>query len=320
MVISKFSAPGSIFLFGEHAVLHKFPAISYAINKRISVEIKTRNDNKFIINSLYGYYESDIVNPKFNFSYRFIISAFLLHSKSITFGINVNIESNIEPNIGLGSSGAITVAFISSLNKIISPKFSREVIFRDSFQAITNVQGKICSGTDIASSVFGGIIYYKNCDNVKIKKICNKNFIKKLVYIGYSKTTKEVIDKIKKTFCRNSYKYNSIINKIGICTENAYKCIINNKNDCLINSIIENQHLLEKLNLCDNNMKILINNLYTIKGVLAVKISGSGLGDCIYIYEDSNYIEYKSIENILYNNMKIIDIELDIRGIIDETT
>ena len=45
------SANGKLILCGEHAVMHGYPSISFAINQKIDTKITCRNDNKIIVNS-----------------------------------------------------------------------------------------------------------------------------------------------------------------------------------------------------------------------------------------------------------------------------
>ena len=46
------SAPGKVYLFGEHAVVYGEPAIACAINKRISTSVKLVSSGKIKIDAM----------------------------------------------------------------------------------------------------------------------------------------------------------------------------------------------------------------------------------------------------------------------------
>ena len=57
-----FSAPGSSMLMGEHAVLRGYPALVFAINRRITANLKPRSDGQICINTSFGNFKSEIKN------------------------------------------------------------------------------------------------------------------------------------------------------------------------------------------------------------------------------------------------------------------
>ena len=53
------TAPGSLMLFGEHAVLHGQPAIACAINSWLTIHWSIRDDQQLIIESTLAHHHTD---------------------------------------------------------------------------------------------------------------------------------------------------------------------------------------------------------------------------------------------------------------------
>ncbi|MDD2236061.1 MAG: galactokinase family protein, partial [Kiritimatiellae bacterium] len=51
------SAPGTLMLMGEHAVLRGAPALACAVDQRIQVDLQCRRDGRLRIESALGTYE-----------------------------------------------------------------------------------------------------------------------------------------------------------------------------------------------------------------------------------------------------------------------
>ena len=56
------SAPGSLMLMGEYAVLKGAAALCAAIDKRIYVKLTPRNDQKIMIHSALGEFSCDLAD------------------------------------------------------------------------------------------------------------------------------------------------------------------------------------------------------------------------------------------------------------------
>lgn len=137
--MNKWSAPGKMILFGEHAVVFGKPALALAIDLRISACV-SRSD---------GYTVNGRPMKKKHHAY---ISAALDEA----WGgppINIDTVSEIPSGSGLGSSAAVTV---SSVAAMLSSKgsVSPEVVARKSFVVELKVQGR-ASPTDTSASTHG---------------------------------------------------------------------------------------------------------------------------------------------------------------------
>jgi mevalonate kinase len=120
------SAPGKVFLFGEHAVVYGKPGIAMAIKPRVFVTVRnTKRPQRAKSPYIDGCFEMMGVMG------------------------SVYINSQIPSSSGLGSSAAVTVATLSAINDEFSQNKSREEIANMAFEIEKKVQKGRASPTGI---------------------------------------------------------------------------------------------------------------------------------------------------------------------------
>jgi mevalonate kinase len=129
------SAPGKVFLFGEHAVVYGKPGIAMAIKPRVFVTVR------------------DTKRPQRAKS-PYIDSCF----EAMEVMGSVYINSQIPSSSGLGSSAAVTVATLSAINDEFRKNKTREDIANMAFEIEKKVQKGRASPTDTTVSTYGGIV------------------------------------------------------------------------------------------------------------------------------------------------------------------
>ncbi|MCK9631691.1 MAG: mevalonate kinase [Methanoregula sp.] len=133
--MATWSAPGKVFLFGEHAVVYGKPGIAMAIKPRVFVTVRnTRHATKAKSPYIDGCFEA--------------------------MGVvgSVYLNSQIPSSSGLGSSAAVTVATLSAINDEFSLHKTREDIANMAFEIEKTVQKGRASPTDTTVSTYGGIV------------------------------------------------------------------------------------------------------------------------------------------------------------------
>jgi mevalonate kinase len=137
--VASWSAPGKVFLFGEHAVVYGKPGVAMAIRPRVFVTVrKSRNAPHTKSPYIDGCFEEMGVRG------------------------SVYINSQIPSSSGLGSSAAVTVATLAAINDEFGLACPREEIARRAFEIERRVQKGRASPTDTAVSTFGGIVLICN--------------------------------------------------------------------------------------------------------------------------------------------------------------
>jgi mevalonate kinase len=133
--LATWSAPGKVFLFGEHAVVYGKPGIAMAIKPRVFVTVRmSKHPQRAKSPYIDGCFEAmDVMG-------------------------SVYINSQIPSSSGLGSSAAVTVATLSAINDEFSLHKTREEIANMAFEIEKKVQKGRASPTDTTVSMYGGIV------------------------------------------------------------------------------------------------------------------------------------------------------------------
>jgi len=282
------SVPGSVMFMGEHAVLHGYPAIVGAINRRITATLIPRSDKKINIvaekfgelklslNAIVsGAEQTDKSVKKFNYVFAAIQQ---LHD-IIHFGFDLQIRADFSDQLGLGSSAAVTVAVLAVISKWAAGKIDLVKIHELGVRVVHAVQNGLGSGADIAASVYGGVVFYQT-QPLQIKKISAIPQIT-LVYAGYKTPTVAVIKKINQQAEKSPNYFNDLYQTIGNLVMQGVGCFERQDWQQLGQLFLAHFDAQRALGVSDENIDSIVEKLKNISTVCGAKISGAGLGDCI---------------------------------------
>ncbi|MFW5938030.1 MAG: mevalonate kinase [Halanaeroarchaeum sp.] len=170
------SAPGKVYLFGEHAVVYGEPAVPCAIERRATVTVEERDDDKLRVDSadlsLDGftveYSGSTDGSPEVDVSESLLdaamgyVDAAVEQARDAADSPNavfdVTIESDIPLGAGLGSSAAVVVAGIEAATRELGVTLSREELADRAYQVELAVQDGQASRADTYCSTMGGAV------------------------------------------------------------------------------------------------------------------------------------------------------------------
>ena len=275
----KVSVPCSTMLLGEHAVLYGHSSVVCALDYRLQVELKPREDTIInIFSDQFGEYTTDIGKVCAEKPFQFVLTAIKFWQPHLSCGFDLFIRSKILTNVGLGTSAAITVAVIAVLMKFLENRIDVESVYRGAATVINSVQGS-GSFADVAASIFGGVISYRK-KPLYIEPLFYFPEIW-LIYLGYKTPTAEVIKKVAEARNKNPKLYDKLFSKIGGCVDLGTQALLTEDWMTLGKIFSAHQKLQQELGVSDASSTEIISALSSIKTVLGAKISGSGLGDCI---------------------------------------
>jgi galactokinase len=225
----KVSAPGRICLFGEHQDYFGLPVIAAAINLRINIYGKTRDDTNIVITlpdiqdlEKFSLFE-DLTYRKERDYLRSVVN--VLRRKKVPFssGWSCTVRGNIPINSGTSSSSALVVAWIKFLLEAAdspmakSPETIAELAFQAEVAEFKEPGGKM----DHYASSLGGIVDIHFDEHLKVTRF--KNPLKEFVLadslirkdttgtLGFIKS--HVLQGVSKI--QSSIKNFSLQNKIG---------------------------------------------------------------------------------------------------------
>ena len=133
--MATWSAPGKIFLFGEHAVVYGKPGLAMAIKPRVHVTVRRHRN------------PAPAKSPYIDHCFR-------------ELGVrgSVYVSSQMPSSAGLGSSAAVTVATLSAANDEFHLELDREEIAAIAHRIEQSVQKGRASPTDTYVSTMGGLV------------------------------------------------------------------------------------------------------------------------------------------------------------------
>ncbi len=281
----KVSAPGSLMLLGEYAVLEGGMAVVLAVDQRIHVCLTPRTDSRIKIVSQLGQFESDIASLQVQAPFQFILTILKKYQSQLSLGCDLEIKAEFSDTIGFGSSAAVTVATLRALHAWLGVTCSDETLICEAREIIRVVQG-IGSGADVAACVLGGVVAYR-AQPFSAEKL-SYDYPITVIYSGSKTKTADAIAYVKNKFSDQSEELGKIMQAIDECAQAGIVAIRAKDNVALGCAMQAQQKLMEKLHVNTPPLKTIINELNNNPYILGAKISGSGLGDCAIGLGDMN--------------------------------
>lgn len=350
-------ASGKLYLAGEYAVVETgYPAIIAAVDKFVTVKVnKAKSENIGTLQS--NRFTDDVIqwqrsNGKLKIDnsanqLEFILAAINLVEdyakelgKKLSF-YDIFVESELDSTsgrkYGLGSSAAVTVATVRALCMYYDLKIDDLLIYKLASIAHLSVQGNGSLG-DIASSTYGGVIYYTSPDrNWILNEIDNKSLIEVLnakwpnlnievleipkeseLLIGWTGTpasTSILVDRISYSKAQKADDYSKFLSDSKLCLKNMLASFKENNLLEIQKQIRNNRTILRNLanfsQVSIENEKLRLLCDIAEKYNAAAKTSGAGGGDCGIAFVKKNSESKQFILNE-WNQHNIDNLNLNI--------
>lgn len=273
------TAPGSIMLMGEHAVLFGEPALACAVDARLAVELRPRDDRQVLIDSALGHYHGslDALTPMPALA--FVLAVIERYRAQLTHGFELVIRSGFSHTVGLGSSAAVTAAATAALACYAGAETDARALFDNALAAVHQVQQGRGSGTDLAASIHGGVIAYR-LQPRELRPLPGCPPLA-LYYSGYKLKTPEVLARVEQRARHQPQLYRSLYRLMGQTTRAAEQALQAQDWPALGELMNVYQGLMDALGVCDATLAEMVYRLREEPAVHGSKISGSGLGDCV---------------------------------------
>ncbi len=271
------SAPASLKLLGEYAVLFNQPAIVCAANRRITAKLEPRSDDTIFISSSLGSHTTNTRNISIVKPLQFVLATLKHFSGLMPSGCNIVIESEFSDTVGLGSSAATTVACVAVIVKWLGLSMTNIELLRLTHEIVLEIQS-VASGADLAASIFGGVISYQK-EPLEVVKLTNIPEIT-LVYSGGKTTTSVSVSRVDEVFSELRDLQSQIHQAIGACSRKAVNAI--QEGDWVsLGKLFNIHHGLQEA-LCSGTagLSSIVYKLREYDTIFGAKISGSGFGDC----------------------------------------
>ena len=261
------SAPGKIFLFGEHAVVYGKTAIACAIDLRAYVTVDAASSVQ-----MKGPGGNIDLNPR-KHPYIYAVVEKFKELTTVT-GVSIDIHSDIPVGSGLGSSAAVTIATIKALDAFYRTNLSLDEIAVMGHQVETEVQGR-ASPTDTFVSTFGGMVQIP--DRRKL------GFYDMLIVVGNTgkfSSTRKIVSNVAALRERHPAVIGQIMDTISDISKTGIEYIRADDFHTVGELMNINQGLLDSIGVGSKELSELI---YASRkaGALGSKITGAGGGGCM---------------------------------------
>ncbi|AHF99718.1 mevalonate kinase [Halostagnicola larsenii XH-48] len=298
------SAPGKVYLFGEHAVVYGEPAVPCAIEQRARVGVERRDDEKIRVEaedlSLDGFTveyggrtedEPDIdVSESLLAAATGYVDEAISQVRSVTgeedVGFDVTIESDIPLGAGLGSSAAVAVAAIDAGTRELGTTLEAEEIADRAFRTEYEVQDGQASRADTFCSATGGAVRVEGDD---CRTIDAPDLPIVIGFDGGAGDTGKLVSAVRDLRAEYEFASNTV-DSIGNIVRNGEQALENGDVEELGRLMNFNHGLLSALGVSSRSLDAMV---WAARDADAygAKLTGSGGGGCIVALDPTEATE-----------------------------
>jgi mevalonate kinase len=299
------SAPGKVYLFGEHAVVYGEPAVPCAIERRASVTVEERDHDGLRVNA------KDLTLDGFTVEYddgtgdrpdvdvsESLVEAAVGYvngaaeqardaADSPDAGFEITIESKIPLGAGLGSSAAVVVAGIAAATRELGVELSAREIAERAYQVEYEVQDGQASRADTFCSAVGGAVRVEGDDCRAIEDVPNLPFV--IGYDGGAGDTGELVAGVRAL--KEEYDFAATtVETIGDIVRQGEQALADGDLAELGRLMNFNHGLLEALGVSSRSLDEMVWAARE-SDALGAKLTGAGGGGCIVALDETDEAE-----------------------------
>ncbi|MHA1762031.1 MAG: mevalonate kinase family protein, partial [Candidatus Heimdallarchaeota archaeon] len=201
------------------------------------------------------------------------IKIFLTETKNKEESFDLTITSDIPA--GFGSSAAVIVSVLGVLDEFYHTKLSQEEFLELGLKINYSVKG-YGSGLDIASAIYGGLIYYQKDQFVEELPFEHLDFI--VGNTGVNAPSGPIVESVREFEKNKPSKAKVIFSCVQNIVEQAKDAILNHEEEVLGELMDCNQKFLKDLGVSSEILEELIAAAKEA-GAFGAKLSGAGKGD-----------------------------------------
>jgi mevalonate kinase len=272
------SAPGKLFLLGEHAVLHGRRALVCAVNQRLRVTLQPRSGTAVHLRSALGEWHGSLAELGPREPFRFVLAAIGAAGPAPS-GFEMDIRSDFSPLVGLGSSAAVTVAVMAALDRWRGYERPAGELCRAATEVVRAVQSGAASGADVAASIYGGLLSYRAAP-FEVLPLGVTHPIT-VVYSGHKTPTPEAIARVEARRVREPEVVAAVFDAMDHSVGVAAAAAVAGEWTRVGEILTMNQGLMGALGVSSPTLEALVSRVAEAPGIMGAKLSGAGLGDCI---------------------------------------
>ena len=294
------SAPGKVYLFGEHAVVYGEPAVPCAIERRARVTVEEREEGlrvhaaDLMLEGFTVEYDDDAPDrPDVDASNDLVEAGVGYVNEAMAqvrdavgdadVGFDVTVESEIPLGAGLGSSAAVAVAAIDAATRELGVELDREEIADRAYRVEHAVQDGEASRADTFCSTMGGAVRVEGDDCRRIEAPADLPFV--IGYDGGAGDTGALVAGVRAL--RDQYDFAAdTVGAIGDVVRRGEDVLATGDLAELGDLMDFNHGLLSALGVSSRSLDAMVWAARDA-GAMGAKLTGAGGGGCIVALDET---------------------------------
>jgi mevalonate kinase len=295
------SAPGKVYLFGEHAVVYGEPAVPCAIERRARVTAEeideglvVHADDLQLDGFTVEYVGDDTTHPDVDAENSLVEAATGYVNEAVAqvrdaaeapdAGFEIWIESDIPLGAGLGSSAGVACAAIDAGCRELGVDLSPEEIADRAYQVEAAVQDGEASRADTFCSAMGGAVRVEGDDCRRVEGVDNLPFV--IGYDGGAGDTGKLVAGVRAL--RDEYDFAAdTVRAIGDIVREGEAVLGTDDTETLGELMDFNHGLLAALGVSSRSLDTMVWAARDA-GAVGAKLTGAGGGGCIVALDDTD--------------------------------
>ncbi|MDP8206205.1 MAG: hydroxymethylglutaryl-CoA reductase, degradative [Candidatus Electryonea clarkiae] len=282
------SSPGKVVLFGEHATVYNLPGITAAIDINLNIQISRDLHGPRFLNP---HFKQPFDVPKSDQDIRLFsraVDVALSLNKLEHESIAIQIESDLVPGMGLGSSAAFSAALCKALHlykgEDIPHSWSGSLF--NEVQQLESIFHGHPSGMDAATVLSDGVIWFRKGPPREILPIrLREDFAGIICMVEPGARTIELVKQVRRSRDLNRKRVDNILDEIGTLTVDAGIALGTGDVEEVGKLMFRNHELLARLGVSTPALDNSVEKLLDL-GVYGAKLTGSGGGGAIIALVD----------------------------------
>ncbi|MEM2419039.1 MAG: mevalonate kinase [Candidatus Hadarchaeales archaeon] len=274
----KVSAPGSVFLFGEHAVVYGYPAVVASINRGITVRAETNQRKVLQINSDLGTLRADVQHLPKGGRLSYVVEAVkqVFEHLGERRGVNLEITSQLPPASGLGTSSAVCAATVGAVAEAMEKRLTEEEVVELAFRSELAVQ-KLASRAGVSAAVLGGFLLL---EGKKRRRMKSGQLPAVVGWSGLPSATARMVQLVRKEKEKRPQLFDTLFRFMGEVTTQGARCLERGELERVGILMDLNHSLLSALHIVPPRIEKMV-RVAREAGALGAKMTGAGGGGCM---------------------------------------
>lgn len=275
--VAEGTAHGKIILIGEHAVVYNMPAIALPfLATSITVKVSEKPGETYITSDYFSGYLSETPETLEGFKEALLMVADYLDISEQ--GLNIEVQSLIPAERGMGSSAAVATALVKALFNYFDEDLPEEILkdFVDTAEKITHGNP---SGIDTTVVNSLNPIYFKKGQAPSSIPLNMDGFLI-AADTGVKGNTKEAVSDVGRLVETAKHQTMNVVTRIGELTNQAKDAIMENNVPILGDIMNQTHSLLKQLTVSSSELDKLVQAALQ-SGAAGAKLTGGGRGGCM---------------------------------------